>query len=81
MRTLAPKIAVLKNSFLAWDRGAALVNISNIAGKIAAWPIHAIRHGSTLSCMILGCLPAEAAIVVCGDATNHFKGVRLFLLE
>jgi hypothetical protein len=81
MGTIAPKVPIPKNSFLAWARGAALVNISNIGGKIAAWPIHALRHRSTLSGMVLGYLPAVPAIIVCGDATNHFKGVLSFLLE
>jgi hypothetical protein len=81
MGTLAPKIPVPKNSLLGWARQSALVNISNIGGRITAWPIHALRHGSTLSGMVLGYLPAVPSVVVCGDATFHFKGILSFLLD
>jgi hypothetical protein len=79
--TLAPKIPTSTNSFLAWARANALVNISNIGGKILSWPVHAIRHGATLTGQVGGYLKIIPVIVATGDATNHFKGVLAFLLQ
>lgn len=81
MGTLAPKVPIPKNSFLAWARQHALVNISNVGGKCFAFPIHYLRHGSTLTGMVGGYLKGMGGVVICGDATNHFKNVFQFMLQ
>jgi hypothetical protein len=57
------------------------VNISNIGGKIGAWPIHAVRHGKRLTEMIGGYIKGVPGVIVCGDATASFKNVFGFLLQ
>lgn len=81
MNTLAPKVPIPSNSLLAWARQHALVNISNVGGKVFAFPIHKIRHGSTLTGMVTGYLKGMGGVVICGDATVHFKNVLGFLIE
>ena len=81
MGTLAPRIPIPKNSLLAWARQHALVNISNVGAKCTAFPIHFLRHGSTLTGMVGGYLKGVPGVVICGDATNHFKGVFGFMLQ
>ena len=81
MGTLAPRIPIPKNSLLAWARQHALVNISNVGAKLCAFPVHYIRHGSTLTGMVGGYLKMVPGVVITGDATNHFKGVFGFMLQ
>ena len=81
MGTLAPRVPIPKNSLLAWARQHALVNISNVGAKLCAFPVHYIRHGSTLTGMVGGYLKMVPGVVITGDATNHFKGVFGFMLE
>lgn len=81
MGTLAPLVPVPKNSVLAWARNNALVNISNIGGKVFAFPIHKIRHGSSLTGMIGGYLKGMTGVVITGDACAFFKGVLSCITE
>jgi len=81
MGTLAPKIPVPNNSLLAAARNHALVNISNIGGKVLSYPIHRIRHGSTLCGMVGGYLKNMGGVVITGDATDHFKRVLGFMIQ
>jgi hypothetical protein len=81
MGNLAPKVPTSTNSLLSWARQNALVNISNVGGKILSWPAHALRHGTSLAAQVGGYLKIIPVIVATGDATNHFKGVLAFLLQ
>ena len=79
--TLSPLVPTTTNSFLAWARNNAIVNIANIGGKILAYPIHRIRHGSTLSGMITDYVKGMGGVVITGDACNFFKGVFACIAE
>lgn len=79
--TLQSLIPIPKNSVLAWARSHLCVNISNIGGKCCAYPIHHLRHGSTLRGMVGAYIPTIPAVVVTGDATNHFKNVLGFMVQ
>ena len=79
--TLGPLVPTTTNSFLAWARNNALVNISNIGGKILSYPIHRIRHGSTLTGMITDYVKGMGGVVITGDACAFFKGVFACIAE
>ena len=81
MGTIAPHVPIPKDSLGQWARTHLLVNVSNIGGKVFAYPIHHLRHGSTLSGMVGGYIQNMGGVVITGDATNHFKNVLQFLLE
>ena len=81
MGTLAPLVPVPANSFLAYLRNNALVNISNVGGKIFAFPIHKLRHGSSLCGMVGGYLKGMGGVVMTGDACAFFKGILTCITE
>jgi hypothetical protein len=81
MGTIAPKVPTPTNSFLAWAKQGALVNIANIGGKVLSWPAHALRHGTSFGTQVGGYFKFIPGIIATGDATNHFKGVFAFLLQ
>ena len=73
--TLGPLVPTSTNSFVTWARNNALVNISNIGGKLLSYPVHRIRHGSKLTTMLLDYIRGMHGVVITGDATNFFKGI------
>lgn len=79
MGTVAPLIPIPKDSLGSWARNSGLVQISNIGGKVFAYPIHKIRHGSSLCGMIGGYLKGALGVCVTGDSTAHFKNVLAFI--
>ncbi|KAK8893562.1 hypothetical protein M9Y10_021985 [Tritrichomonas musculus] len=79
--TLQSIIPVPKNSVLAYVRNHFCVNVANIGGKCLAFPIHHLRHGSTLTGMIGGYIPSIPGVIITGDATNHFKNVLGFMVQ
>lgn len=79
MGTVAPLIPIPKDSLGSWARNSGLVQIANIGGKCFAYPIHKIRHGSTLCGMISGYLKGSLGVMVTGDSTMHFKNVLSFI--
>ena len=79
--TLLQVLPVPKNTLANWGLGHIRVNIANIGGKCLAYPIHHLRHGSTLTGMISGYLQGAPGVVITGDATNHFKNVLGFMVQ
>ncbi|OHT09689.1 hypothetical protein TRFO_21306 [Tritrichomonas foetus] len=81
MGTLNPIVPTSKNSVLAWARQHLLVNVSNVGGKCVAFPIHYLRHGSSLTGMIGHYLQGVPGVIITGDATAHFKNVLGFMVQ
>jgi hypothetical protein len=81
MGTLAPLVPIPKNSILAWIRQSSLVQISNMGGRVFAFPIHKIRRGATLGGMLGGYLKNWHGVLITGDACNYYKGVLQSITE
>ena len=79
--TLNQLVPQYSNSVVNWLRGHAIINIANIGGKCLAWPIHYVRHGSSLTGMIGHYLTGVPGVVITGDATAHFKNVFGFMVQ
>jgi hypothetical protein len=79
--TLFKTLPSTSNSLVNWAKINAIVNVSTLAGRLLAYPVLSLRHGTTLSSIFAESIHSLPGMVITGDATNSFKGVLGFIVQ
>ena len=81
MNTLQNAVPNSKNTLIEWGRNHLLVCGSNITGRIFAFPIHKIKHGTNLSSMLIKYLKNTPNVMLTGDCVAAIKPAFTFMLN
>ena len=81
MDYLQENVPMPQNSLMKWIRGHALVHLSNVSGRIIAYPILHVRYGSTLNGMISNYLNNHISVCLTGDCVSVVKPPLMSLLK
>ena len=73
METLQTVVPFSTNSVVNWARNLSIVHLSNIGGKICAFPIHYMKYGIPLSKMMKSYLQFAVPMTIQCDCIGFYK--------